>query len=59
LKVSSLKSIQVQITRRPQVMKNRAGIRYSCWLCNRKCMNMADYLIHLQAHKNAIERQRV
>lgn len=32
---------------------------YSCWLCGKACGNTADYLLHLQAHKDAIERQPI
>jgi hypothetical protein len=38
---------------------NRTAQRYSCWLCGKKCVGTADYLLHLQAHKDAIEMQKI
>jgi len=53
-----LKSIQITIRAQSRGTRNVAR-KYSCWLCDKECGNTAEYLMHLQEHKDAIESQEI
>ena len=55
---ASLKSIQITIRAQSRGTRNVAR-KYSCWLCDKECGNTAEYLMHLQEHKDAIESQEI
>jgi hypothetical protein len=31
---------------------------YVCWLCNKKCGNLAEYRMHIRAHGDALNDQK-
>jgi hypothetical protein len=54
---SKLQTIQIMVN---VYGKSRpAAKKYSCWLCDKECRGTTEYLMHLQEHKDAIERQKI
>jgi hypothetical protein len=54
---SKMKTIQIMVSIHGKARP--AAKKYSCWLCDKECRGTADYLYHLQEHKDAIERQKI
>ncbi len=55
---SRMKAIQIMVSIHGKGSR-QAAKKYSCWLCDKECKSTADYLYHLQEHKDAIERQEI
>ena len=43
----------------PNTENKAAEKGYSFWLCGKECKNSVEYLVHLQAHKDAIDMQEI
>jgi hypothetical protein len=52
------KSIQIMVSVHGR-RNMRTARKYTCWLCDKECGSTADYLYHLQKHKDAIERKKI